>query len=108
MSDQGDGNTLTYRVTLVEREVEKLEKRWDESFSDLREQLVKLNKEVAVFHTEFIAQVTAMNNRLDLLDESVDEDLKGFRKVLMSVGAAVLIAALTFAITSLAVFGGPS
>lgn len=103
----GNGHTLTYRVNVIEREIEKLEIRWDTSFTDLRSQITVLSKEVAVFHTEFTAHVRASEERLQQLEGSVNEDVKGLRKVLLSVGAAVLIAAITFAITSLAVFGGP-
>lgn len=106
-SDAGNGNTLTYRVTLIERELEKLENRWDMSFTDLRTQVSHLRQDVAVFHAEFNAHVKASGERLDQLEGSVNEDVKGLRKVLLSVGVAVLVAALTFAITSLAVFGGP-
>jgi len=106
-SDAGNGNTLTYRIAQVEREVEKLEDRWDTSFTDLRSQIVLLTREVAVFHAEFNAHVKTSEDRLDQLEGSVNDDVKGLRKLLLSTGAAVLLAAITFAISAFKVFGGP-
>ena len=102
-----NGTTLVYRITMLERELDKLEARWDTSFTDLRAQIGALRQDVAVFHTEFNAQVKTLENRLDQLEGSVNEDVKGLRKVLFGVGSAVLVAAITFAITSLAVYGAP-
>lgn len=107
MPDQPNGNTLTYRITMIERELDKLETRWDTSFTDLRSQITSLTREVAVFHEQFNAEVKSVRERLDQLEESVNEDVRGLRRILLSVGTAVLVAAITFAITSLAVFGGP-
>lgn len=88
---------------MIERELDKLENRWDASFSDLRSQLAILRQDVAVFHANFEAQ----EERTIQLEGSVNEDVKGLRKVLIAAGVSILIAAVTFAITSLAVFGGP-
>ena len=107
MSEPGNGNTLTYRVTIIERELEKLENRWDTSFTDLRSQITQLTRDVAVFHAEFNAQVKSVDERLDQLENSFNDDVKGLRKVLIGSGSAVLIAAITFAIAALRVFGGP-
>lgn len=107
MSDQGNGNTLTYRVNVIEKELDKLETRWDTAFSDLRAQIIQLSKDVAVFHAEFNAHVKASEERLDQLEGSVNDDVKGLRRVLIGTGGAVLIAAITFAISALKVFGGP-
>lgn len=107
MSEPGNGNTLTYRVAQVEREIEKLENRWDTSFTDLRQKIEQLTRDVAVFHAEFNAHVKASEERLNQLEESVNEDVKGLRKVLIGSGSAVLVAAITFAIAALKVFGGP-
>lgn len=106
-SDSGNGNTLTYRVNELEKEVDKLETRWDTSFNDLRSQIVLLTREVAVFHAEFNAHVKTSEDRLDQLEGSVNDDVKGLRKLLISTGVAVLLAAITFAISALKVFGGP-
>lgn len=114
MSEPGNGNTLTYRVAILERELEKLEHQWNTSFTDLRHQITTLTREVAVLATKFEDHTKHVDSRLDELEKSVvqlegsvNEDVKGLRRVLFSVGSAVLIAAITFAITSLAVFGAP-
>jgi len=106
-TDPTNGNTLTYRITQLEREVEKLETRWDTSFSDLRSQMVMLTREVAVFHAEFNAHVQSSGDRLDQLEGSVNEDVRGLRRLLLGTGGAVLVAAITFAISAFKVFGGP-
>ena len=103
MSQYEGNSTLTYRITMLERELDKLENRWDTSFTELRSQLTLLRQDVAVFHAQFNAQ----DERVAQLEGSVNEDVKGLRKVLIAAGISILIAAVTFAITSLAVFGGP-
>lgn len=121
----GNGNTLTYRVAQVERELEKLETRWDTSFTDLRAQLGLLIRDAAVLANEIHSGIAdcskgieqlertmnrrfeQVDKRFDQMEESVDDDVKGMRKVAFSVGGAVLVAAITFAITSLAVYGAP-
>lgn len=114
MSEPGNGNTLTYRVTQLEREIEKLETRWDTSFTDLRTQLGLLIRDVAVLSSDFHTHINDVKSRridvdkrFDQLEDNFTGDVKGLRKVLITTGASVLIAALTFAIASLAVFGGP-
>jgi hypothetical protein len=111
---EGNGGTIQYRIATLERDLEKLEDKWDNAYTDLRAQLAVLQRDTAVFHVEFtthtllmIDKFKAVNDRLDQLEASVNDDVKGLRKTLLSVGSAVLIAAITFAITSLAVFGGP-
>jgi hypothetical protein len=110
----GNGSTLTYRVSQVEREIEKLEDKHDQEFSDLRTQLGILLRDLAVlsadFHTHLDNVATRrieIDKRFDSMEVNVTDDVKGLRKVLITSGAAVFLAAITFAITSLAVYGGP-
>lgn len=107
MSDSGNGGTLIYRVTMLERELEKAEARLERVQMDTAASIAKIERDVAVLNTSFQAYTKEVKERLAQLEGSVNDDVKGLRKVLISAGVAVLIAALTFAITSLAVFGGP-
>lgn len=105
MPDNPDN--LLYRVSQLEHDVEKLENRWDLSYTDLRVQVVELAKELAVLHNEFSLHVVSVNRRLNELEQTFESDVKGLRKLAWGAGSAVLVAAITFAITSLAVYGGP-
>lgn len=99
-------STLNLRVSILEREFEKLEQQM-ERYLEMREQ-------VAVLRAEFQGFVVAINDRLNHLEINLgedisdyNEDVKGLRKVMIGAAVTVMIAAVTFAITSLAVFGGP-
>lgn len=107
MSEHGSSSTLLFRVTHLEKELDKLETRWDTSFTDLRAQLALLIRDMAVMSNEFHTHTKDVRERLDQLEGSVNEDVKGLRRVLIGAGISVLIGAVMFAITSLAVFGGP-
>jgi len=103
---EGNGHTLTYRVMVLERELDKLE--------DQVEKWMEIREQVAVLRTEFHGFVTHFDNRLNELEKNLgdditdyNEDVKNLRKVLIGAAITVMLAAITFAITSLAVFGGP-
>lgn len=103
---EGNGNTLTYRVMILEREFEKLENQV--------EKYVEIREQVAVLRAEFHGFSTAIEKRLNDLETNLgsdisdyNDDVKGLRKVLIGAAITVMLAAVTFAITSLAVFGGP-
>lgn len=105
-TEGGNGNTLTYRIMLLEREFEKLENQV-EKYIEVREQ-------VAVLRAEFHGFSTSIKERLDDIEHNLSQDIldynndvKGLRKVLIGAAITVMLAAVTFAITSLAVFGGP-
>jgi hypothetical protein len=102
MSEQ-NGTTLTYRVSQLEREFEKLEDKLDRQVSvsnDIREQVV-------ILRTEFNSFTINVIERLDNLEESFTDDVSGLKKVLIGAAAAVVVGAIGFAVTSLKVLGGP-
>ena len=107
MPDSGNGGTnLTYRVMVLEREFDKLENQV--------EKYVEIREQVAVLRAEFHGFSKAIDDRLNQLEANLskditdyNEDVKGLRKVMIGAAITVMIAAVTFAITSLAVFGGP-
>lgn len=105
--ETGNGGTLTYRVQVLERELEKLESRTDISYAELRTQLTTISREQAVLKAQLDAFQKNVYIRLDQLEGSVNDDVKGLRKVLIIAALTVMTGAVGFAITSLAVFGGP-
>lgn len=48
-----------------------------------------------------------MEKKFDNLEQTVSDDVSGLRRTLVTTGGSAFIAALVFAITSLAVFGAP-
>lgn len=106
MSEPLNGGSLPYRVSELERDLAKLENRVEKQ--------AEIREAVAVLRAEFQGFVIAFNTRLDKLEaslnqdiENFDGDVKGLRRVLIGAAVTVMIAAITFAITSLAVFGAP-
>jgi hypothetical protein len=107
MSEQGNGNTLLYRVSQLERDLERFEARYEERHRELVNRVIEIKEQVAVLQTQFTAHTKAVNERLDQLEGSVDEDVKGLRRVLVGSALTVIVGAIGFAITSLTVLGGP-
>lgn len=101
--DSGNGTTLTYRVSQLEKEFDKLEGKLDKQNTTMNE----IKQEVAVLRTEFKAFEINVLDRLKDIEGTFNDDVKGLRKVAIGAGSAVLIAAITFAISALKVFGGP-
>lgn len=107
MSDTGNGNTLTYRVAQLERDLERFEGRYEDRHRELVNKVNDVSQDLAVLRTEFKAFETNVIIRLKDIEGTFNDDVKGLRKVAIGAGSAVLIAAITFAISALKVFGGP-
>jgi len=114
MSVPENGPTLTYRVGQLERDLERFEERYERRHTELVAQVVRLQEQIAVLRAEFHGYVASVDRRLDELEANLtndikdyNEDVKGLKKVLILSLTGVMGAAITFAITSLAVYGGP-
>lgn len=99
------------RLVLMEREIDRLEAaiggcaKYDmvEKLDQKVMEHSKIAQEVAVLRAEF--QGFAANMHEDFAD--VKTDVAGLRKTLIGASITVMIAAVGFAITTLAVFGAP-
>jgi len=102
-----NGGTLRYRVTELERDLERFQDKYEQRHIELAREVTAVREAVAVLQSEFRTHTKIVQERLDQLEGSVDEDVRGLKKTLIGAGSAVFIAAITFAITSLAVYGSP-
>lgn len=99
MSEEQPNGDIRTRVRMLERHYERLEDRVDKN--------AEIKEHVAVLRTEFQAFSAQVLARLDDLEETMDKDVKGLRRVFITLTVSVSGAAITFGITSLVVFGSP-
>lgn len=83
------------RMLLVEREIDRLEKQVT--------QHAEIRQQVAVLRAEFKSFTENMHEDF----AEIKNDVGSLRKTLIGASITVMIAAVGFALTSLAVFGAP-
>ena len=98
-----DANT---RLLLLERGFDQLQSRVDRN-SELSQDIAILKTEFHSFSLHMDEKFKEMEKKFDNLENNVGEDVSGLRRTLITTGASMLIGAVGFAITTLAVFGAP-
>lgn len=103
-------SNVAYRVARLEHEVEQLDARLTRSS--------EIHESIAVLRAETLARREAVDNRLTHLEEAIEKrltnleqaherDVRGIRRLLITFSLTVAGSAITFAVTTLVVFGAP-
>lgn len=100
------GLDVPTRVLLLERSFDQLQTRVDKN-AEMSEAVAVLRTEFRSFTTHIDEKFIDMEKKFINLEKTVGEDVGGLRRTLITTGGSMLVGAIVFAITTLAVFGAP-